>query len=263
MRLAVGLLLAGLCALAAGGATQARPAGGRGTVTIAAASDLQVILPQLIARFEKTSGYRTIVSFGSSGNFFAQIQNGAPFDVFLSADVDYPRKLVESRHGDADSLYAYATGRLVLWARTDSGLDVGKGLATLRDPRVRRIAIANPNIAPYGRAAVAALQSEHLYDQIKPRLVQAENIAQTAQLVESGNVDVGLISHSLALGPALQRTGIFHEISTRLYPPIVQAAVLVSASKNREAGRALLEYLKSADARQLFEAGGFGPPPQR
>src|SRR5438094_10653271 len=121
-------------------------------LTIAAASDLQTVMPSIAERFEAKTGVTTRVSFGSSGNFFSQLQNGAPFDVFLSADLDYPQRLIDAGVALADTLYEYASGRLVLWARKDAGVDVRRGLSLLADPRVRRIAIANPEHAPYGRA---------------------------------------------------------------------------------------------------------------
>jgi molybdate transport system substrate-binding protein len=233
------------------------------TIAVAAASDLQTMLPSLLSAFEKATGIKATVSFGSSGNFFAQIQNGAPFDVFFSADADYPRRLVAAREADGDSLCEYATGRLVLWARTDSGLDVKEGLGLLRDARVRRIAIANPDLAPYGRAAVAALKKNNLYDAVKGKLVFGENISQTAQLAQSGNADVGLIAHALALGAAMRTSGSFTALPSGDYPPVVQAAVIVSASKHKEASRALLEYIKGAEAQKTFRAFGFAPPPRR
>ncbi|HTM05331.1 MAG TPA: molybdate ABC transporter substrate-binding protein, partial [Vicinamibacterales bacterium] len=235
---------------------------GRGrTVAVAAASDLQTVLPALAADFEKATGITAVVTFGSSGSFFAQIQNGAPFDVFMSADVDYPRRLAEAGQADKRTLYRYATGELVVWVRKDSGLDVLRGLALVRDPRVRHIAIANPMLAPYGRAAVAALQSEHLYDAVRDRLVRGDNISQTAQLVQSGNAEVGLLSHSTALGPSMQASGTLATVPSGMYPSIVQAAVMVSASAHRDAAQAFLQYLKSAAARKTLAAFGFGPPP--
>ena len=134
------------------------------SLTVAAASDLQSALPAIVAQFEKDTGQQVRLTFGSSGNFFAQIENGAPFDIFLSADIDYPRRLEGSGQAERGSLYEYATGRLVLWTRHDSGIDVRRGLAVLTDVRVRRVAIANPEHAPYGRAAVAALRHERLYE---------------------------------------------------------------------------------------------------
>ena len=232
-------------------------------VAVAAASDLQAVLPVLIADFEKAHGIQTRVSFGSSGNFFAQIDNGAPFDVFFSADVDYPRRLIEAGRAEAGSLYEYATGRLVLWTRQDTGLDLQSGLALLRDPRVRRIAIANPEFAPYGRAAIAALRSQGVYDAVRGKLVFGENISQAAQLAESGNADVGLLAHSLAIGARLKDHGRFVDVPAEAYPPVIQAVVLVSSSPNRAAARALIDYIKSAPARATLAAFGFGPPPRR
>src|SRR5687768_931278 len=134
----------------------------RTPLTVAAASDLQAVMPELVSRFERESGIPVRVSFGSSGNFFAQIQNGAPFDLFFSADIDYTTRLVAAGHADGATLTPYATGRLVLWTRKSTGIDVRRGVAILKDSRVRRIAIANPEHAPYGRAAVAALRAARL-----------------------------------------------------------------------------------------------------
>lgn len=235
--------------------TAAQP-GAEQTLRVAAASDLQAALPEIVKGFERESHATVTVSFGSSGNFFAQIQNGAPYDVYLSADIDYPRQLIASNLADASSFYRYATGRLVLWARKDSGIDVSRGLAALRDVQVKRIAIANAKLAPYGRAAEAALRRENLYDVIRGKLVIGDNISQTAQLVDSGNADVGIIALSLALGPALRASGQYFEIPESAHPPIEQAAVIISASKNKELARALLAYLKRPEvARRLNEFG--------
>src|SRR5579859_3444473 len=153
-------LLAGLCLASTLLPAQEQP------LRVAAAADLQFVLPQIAAGFEKASGKKVELIFGSSGNFFAQIQNGAPFDVFLSADIDYPRRLEGSGQAERGSLYEYATGRLVLWTRSDTGIDVRRGLTVLTDARVRHVAIANPEHAPYGRAAVAALRHEGLYERV-------------------------------------------------------------------------------------------------
>jgi molybdate transport system substrate-binding protein len=256
-----GIVIAAMVVMAAPAGPAAQDVGSR-TVAVAAASDLQTVLPALLSGFEKATTIKATVSFGSSGNFFAQIQNGAPFDVFFSADVDYPRRLAAAGQAERDSLYEYATGQLVLWTRSDSGLDVRKGLAMLRDPRVRRIAVANPDLAPYGRAAVAALKTAGVYDQVKDKLVFGENISQTAQMAQSGNADVGLLAHSLAVGTVLKASGAFIDIPSTSYPPVVQAAVLVSTSRNKEAGRALLQYIRTAEARQTFATFGFGAPPR-
>jgi molybdate transport system substrate-binding protein len=225
-------------------------------LTVAAASDLRAALPEILEGFERDAKTTVTVSFGSSGNFFAQIQNGAPYDVFLSADIDYPRQLVASKHADASSLYRYATGRIVLWTRKDSGIDVERGLPVVKDSAVKRIAIANPKFAPYGRAAEAALRRENLYDSVRAKLVVGDNISQTAQLADSGNADIGIIALSLALGPALRASGRFFEIPESAHPPIEQAAVIVASSKNKELAGELLAYLKRPQiARRLHEFG--------
>lgn len=230
------------------------------TLTIAAASDLRAALPELVSRFERETGARVIVSFGSSGNFFAQIQNGAPYDVFLSADLDYAGPLVARGQADASSLYEYARGRIVLWTRKDSGIDAGKGLRGLTDPRVTRIAIANPKHAPYGRAAEAALRHEMVYDAVRGKLVLGESVAQAAQLAESGNAGVGIIALSLAVAPALRSRGTYFEIPTAAHPPIQQAAVIISASKHKALANEFLAFLKRDDVRQQLHRLGFTAP---
>jgi molybdate transport system substrate-binding protein len=254
------LLLSGLLTIAIAASVVDRSVTAqRAPLSVAAASDLQGVMPPLVSQFERDTDVAARVSFGSSGNFFAQIQNGAPFDVFFSADVDYPKRLIASGHADADSLYEYATGHLVMWTRADSGIDVKRGLAIVTDDRVRRIAIANPQYAPYGRAAVAALQHEQLYDKVKDKLVLGENLSQTAQFAQTGNAQVGIISLSLALGPAL-KGGKYAEIPTTLHRAIQQAAVVVSGSKNKAAARQMLDYLRRPAAAKLLQRFGFATP---
>ena len=228
-------------------------------LTIAAASDLQFVLPDLAKQFERTAGARVAVSYGSSGNFFAQIQNGAPFDVFLSADTDYPRQLVDAGLADASTLQLYATGHLVVWARRSSKFDLSRGLAALTDRQIRHVAIANPKYAPYGRAAVAALRSARVYDAVQPKLVMGETLAQAAQLVESGNADVGLLSRSLVLGPTLQAEGTYADV-VATYPPIEQAAVVVKSSRQPALARSFIEFLRHADTGKQLERFGFALP---
>jgi molybdate transport system substrate-binding protein len=232
---------------------------GPGTLTIAAASDLQTVFPQLVAGFERETGLKATVAFGSSGNFFAQIQNGAPFDLFFSADIDYPRQLGQSGHADADTLYEYATGRIVLWTRKDSGIDLTTGLRVLETPRVRRIAIANPTVAPYGRAAVAALRGAKLWDGLQAKIVQGENIAQTAQLAYSGNADVAILAHSLALGPALSASGRYVAVPASAHPPLQQAAIVVRASRHKEAARRFLAFVRGPQSQAILRRFGFAP----
>ncbi len=229
-------------------------------LTIAAASDLQTVLPDIVRDFERSASAGVAVSYGSSGSFFAQIQNGAPFDVFLSADVDYPKRLAAVGVADSSTMRVYATGHLVLWARRDSKLDLSAGLAGLADARVRHIAVANPKYAPYGRAAVAALRLAGVYDTLQPKLVTGESIAQAAQLVESGNADVGVLSRSLVLGSTLKSEGTYVDIPASFHPPIEQAAIVVKSSREPPLARAFVAFLSRDDARRHLERFGFALP---
>lgn len=253
-RLLRGVLVAA-CALA----VTAEPASAQ--LSLAAASDLQTVLPGIAARYQRAGGQGLRISYGSSGQFVSQIQNGAPFDVFLSADEAFVRRLVASGHADASSVTLYAEGRLALWARTDRGLDLTKGLAVLASPAVRRIAIANPEHAPYGRAAVDALRRASLYDQVRPRLVLGENVSQAAQFAQTGNADVGIMALSLTRAPAMRSTGAAVELPQEMFAPITQTGVVVSASRQREAARHFLRFLTQPDIAQLLRDAGFGVRP--
>jgi molybdate transport system substrate-binding protein len=235
----------------------AAPAHSADTLTIAAASDLQFALKDLAARYERETGTHLQITFGSSGNFLAQIKNGAPFDLFFSADVDYPKKLAAAGQADPATLYEYATGKLVLWTRTDSRLDLKQGLRVVLDPRVRKIAIANPDHAPYGRAAVAALQHDNLYENVRAKLVLGENISQAAQFADSGNADLGIIALSLALAPTMKASGTYVEITADTYPPLRQACVILKNSPHIPAARAFLAYLKKPEAIDFLKSYGF------
>ncbi len=230
------------------------------TIRIAAASDLQFVFPELAAQYEKQSGAKLAISYGSSGNFLAQIQNGAPFDLFFSADVSYPDRLVAAQLADPNSLQVYAIGRLALWFPPDSPLDPDIGLKSLLDPRIQKIAIANPDLAPYGRAAVMALKHAGIYDQLNPKLVYGENISQAAQFVQSGSAQAGLIALSIALSPTM-KSGKHWEIPATQYPPVEQAVVLLADSPNKAMAEAFLAYLKTPEARANFERYGFFLPP--
>jgi molybdate transport system substrate-binding protein len=229
-------------------------------LAIAAASDLQTAFPAVVAQFEKNTGHHVEVTFGSSGNFVAQIQNGAPFDLFFSADIDYAKRLESDGLTEPGSLYEYAIGKIVLWTRKDSGIDVTRGLTVLGEARVRKIAIANPQHAPYGRAAVAALKHEGLYDTVQPKIVLGENISQTAQFVQSGNADVGIIALSLAMAPKAQEIGSYAEILAGSYPPIAQAAVIVNASTHKALARDFLAFMKRPETVRLMQSFGFSVP---
>ena len=177
-------------------------------ITIAAASDLSFAFREIVAEYEKTTANHVRLTLGSSGNFYAQIQNGAPFDLYFSADIAYPRKLEEAGLTVPGSLYQYAVGRIVMWTGNESRIDVTQGFEALRDPTVKKIAIANPKHAPYGRAAVAAMEYFKVYDQVKDKLILGENISQAAQFIESGACDIGIIALSLAVAPAVKSKGM-------------------------------------------------------
>jgi molybdate transport system substrate-binding protein len=235
------------------------PAGAQAPdVRVAAASDLQAALPGVIERFQKETGLRVQPTFGSSGNFFAQLQNGAPFDVFLSADIEYPRRLQAAGFGEG--VVSYGTGRLVLWTRRDSGIDVKRGLQSVLDPRVKRIAIANPQYAPYGRAALAALQAQRLHEKVRDRLVFGENIAQTAQFAQSGNADVGIIALALAVGPSLKASGTYIEVPASLHPPIEQGAIVLKSARDAAAARRFIAFLGRRDTVEYLKQAGFEAP---
>jgi molybdate transport system substrate-binding protein len=229
------------------------------TLRIAAAADLQYALPDLAVQYEKQTGVKLAITYGSSGNFFAQIQNGAPFDLFFSADLDYPKKLIQAGFAGSDSLQIYAAGRLTLWFPPDSPFDANAGLRTLLDPRIQKIAIANPEHAPYGRAAVAVLQNASLYDQLKSKLVYGENISQAAQFVQSGSAQAGLVALSLALSPAM-KNGKRWDIPPGRYPSIEQAVVVLKSSPDKQAAVSFLTFLKSSQARDILARYGFQVP---
>lgn len=233
------LLLAGLLAACAGGRPQP-------SLAIAAASDLNFALDEMAAHYPG----KLRVSYGSSGNFFTQISNGAPFDLFLSADIDYARRLAP-RPG---SIFTYGIGRLVVWVPAASALDPA---TALRSDAVRHLAIANPDHAPYGRAAEGALRHMGLWDAVQPKLVLGENIVQTFQFVDSGAADAGIVALSLALAPAARGRGRYWEIPLDAYPRMEQGGVIL---KDSPAARAFRDYLLSAPGRRILKKYGFALP---
>ena len=227
---------------------------------VAAAADLQFVFQEVSARFQKETGHTVELTFGSSGNFFSQIQNGAPFDVFFSADVDYPAKLEAAGLVEPGTLSHYATGQIALWARKGSPIDIDQGLRTLTDASVRKISIANPEHAPYGRAAVAALRHEKLYERVRDRLVLGENIAQAAQFVQSGNADIGILALSLVLAPPLKSQGTYYKIPASFYPAIDQAVVILKSSKQKDTARQFLRFLKQQEIADFMRSNGLTVP---
>ena len=209
---------------------------------VAAASDLQTVLPVLAADYEKATGIKLVMSFGSSGNLATQILNGAPIDLFLGADFVFPEKVVAAGLADSKAPVQYARGTLVLWARKDSPLQPIT-LDSLVDKRATSVAIANDLHAPYGRAAVMALQRMKMYDTVKPHLVVAENISQAAQFVESGNAQRGLISLTAASSEHFNAAGTFVRVPTSSYAPIMQCAVVMAKSDRKADAHAFLDWL--------------------
>ena len=228
-------------------------------VTVAAASDLRQALPELAARFERRTGVRVLLTFGSSGKLATQIENGAPFDAYFSANAAYPRRLEARALTVPGSRGPYAVGRLVLWS--GAGIAVERGMAALADPRVKRIAIANPAHAPYGQAAVEALRRAGVYDQVKSRLVYGENISQTAQFAASGSAQVGFLAMSLVTTPAL-KGGAAWPVPEAWHAPLVQEAVVVRGPGARAAGE-FLAYVRGPEGRQVLKSYGFLEPATR
>ena len=229
-------------------------------IKVAAAADLTYAFKDVAARFEKETGNKVSLIIGSSGNFYSQIQNGAPYDLFFSADIQYPKKLEAAGLAEKGSLYRYAVGKIVLWVPNASKLDVNKGLAVLQDPSVRKIAIANPAHAPYGVAAVAALKNEKLFDKVSGKFVLGENISQAAQFVQSGNADAGILALSLAVAPAMKEAGRYFEIPSSEYPTIEQAAIVLQSSKHKGTARQFIDFLKQPETVKLMESYGFAVP---
>jgi len=230
-------------------------------LVVAAAADLSTVLKEVADNYEKKTGTTVKLSFGASGALTQQIQNGAPFDLFFSADMDYPRQLISAGQADGPSPYEYAVGKLVMWVPADSPLDVEhKGIEVLLDPLVKKIAIANPQHAPYGRAAVAALTHYALYDQVSSRLVLGENVSQAAQFAESGNAQVGFVALAHAIAPSMQGKGKYWEVPSDAYPPLAQGVVVISHSAHKKEAVEFLQYIKTKEVSELLRKYGFTLP---
>jgi len=229
-------------------------------ILVAAASDLNFAMKDIISEFERQTGHHVKLSLGSSGNYYSQIQNGAPFDLYFSADIAYPKKLEEAGLTVPGSIYRYAVGRIVLWTGLTSGLDVANGMEVLHDSSIRKVAIANPKHAPYGRAAVAAMQHFKLYEQVKDRLVLGENISQAAQFIESGACEIGIIALSLALAPAMKAKGTYWEIPAEAHPSLEQGSVILKSSKQRELAEQFMDFMKGTRGQEILARYGFKVP---
>ena len=224
-------------------------------LTIAAASDLAYCIDDIVAAYRaQAPGVTVKVSLGASGTLFAQVKNGAPFDVFMSADMAYPARLAQEGAADKATLAPYARGHLALWT-TDPKLDPAAGIRIVMASGVKRVAIANPDVAPYGKAARDALVAAGLWGSVAPRLVMGENVAQAAQFVQTGNAQVGLVPLSLLLSPRLVGVG-----RHAVLPATTEQGAVVTrrGSANPEAAR-FASFLRSARARAVFARHGFAP----
>lgn len=233
-------------------------------VVVAAASDMSAAAKEIVAEFEKRTGHTVKLTPGSSGNFYMQILNGAPFDVFLSADVAYVRDLEKAGLTEPGSSFVYGIGHIVLWVPRSSPLDVQTlGMKALLQPQARRIAIANPDHAPYGRAAVSAMEKAGIYNSVKGKIVLGENISQTAQFVQSGAADIGIVALSLAMTDAMKSQGKYFEIPLDSYPRMDQGAVMLKQADragHKAAAREFLETLRGAQGREILRRYGFAFP---
>ena len=259
------LTLSGLSGCTTGEAspsTALAPIPARHVVSIAAASDLKFALDDLAKRFEQAEpDVELRITHGSSGNFFAQIRNHAPFDVYLSADREYPERLIKEGLAMEETLVLYGIGHLVIWVPNDSPLDPSLvGMEALVDAAAHKVAIANPAHAPYGRAAVAALQHAGIYDRVRDRLVLGENVTQAAQYVASGAADAGIIALSLASAPIMRDKGRYWQVPPDSYPRLDQAGVILSSTKDLVAARKFTSYLSGEHGRQILQSYGFALP---
>jgi molybdate transport system substrate-binding protein len=226
-------------------------------LAIAAASALNFAMKEMTAKFEAASGAKVNVSVGSSGNLYSQIRNDAPFDLFFSSDMGYPKKLEEAGLTAPGTLYRYAVGRLVLWVPNDSRLDVERGLELLRNSGIQKVSIPNPKHAPYGRAAVSAMNYFQVYDAVKDKLAIAENTSQAAKFVESGAADIGIIALSVALSPDMKSAGHYWEVPPEAHPMIEKGAVILKRSTNQKLAQQFIEFMKANEGQEIMRRYGF------
>ncbi|MDT7041470.1 molybdate ABC transporter substrate-binding protein [Candidatus Nitronereus thalassa] len=228
-----------------------------GEVRIAVAANFRSTLNEIVRHFEEDSGHKTLVSSGSSGKLYVQIKNGAPFDVFLSADAQRPAVLEDEGFAVPHSRFTYAVGRLTLWS-ANPDLIKGDGKAVLAKGGFNRLAIANPKTAPYGLAAKTTLQAMGLWNQLKGRLVQGENIGQVFQFVYSSNAQLGFVALAQVLDPKINGMGSRWDVPESFHDALGQQAVLLTRGKSNIAAIEFVHYLKSPKAQALIEQLGYG-----
>jgi molybdate transport system substrate-binding protein len=209
---------------------------------------------EVAMEFENATGHNLKVSAGSSGAFYAQIKNGAPFDVFLSAEGERPKLLEEEGLGVTGTRFTYAIGRLVLWSPDP---DLVKGEGTLHAGQFKHLAMANPKTAPYGVAAMQAMQALGLWEKLQSRIVMGENLGQTLGFIESGNAELGFVALSQAVDPKLKIKGSRWNVPLDLHEPIRQDVILLAKGKDNAAAKALLEFMRSSHAKTIIERYGY------
>ena len=233
-------------------------------IVVVAASDLNFAIKEIVAEFEKQSPHKVKLTLGSSGNFHSQIKNGAPFDVYFSADIQYPAELEKAGLTEPGTLFTYAIGRIVVWLPVKSPIDVDKLQSkAFFHPSVKKIAIANPEHAPYGRAAVAAFQHYGVYSQLKDKFVLGENISQTAQFIDTGAADIGVIALAIAVAPTVKARGKYWEIPLDAFPRMNQGAAILKAARdkgNLAAARQFYDWIKSPSSQAILKRYGFFLP---
>lgn len=229
---------------------------------VAAAADLKFAMDALILRYSETHpDVKVDVTYGSSGNFHGQIQNKAPFDLYFSADVKYPENLRDLGAALDDDVFTYAIGRIVVWVPAASLIDVRQmEIESLLAPSVKKVAVANPDHAPYGVAAVAAMQNLGVYERVKTQFVLGENIAQTAQFIDSGAADIGIIALALALAPQMSEKGNYWEIPTDTFPEMRQGGMILKDTKHPESAKSFRDFILAEEGRAVLKSFGFYLP---
>jgi molybdate transport system substrate-binding protein len=240
---------------------RAAPAAPQRSVAVAVAANMKPAFEEIAARFQAAHpGVKVKATYGASGNFFAQIANGAPLDLFLSADAEFPARVVEKGLADGKP-FTYAFGKLVVWVPKSSRIDLDRhGLAALTDPSVQKIAIASPELAPYGRAAKAALEKAGLYQTLKDRIVTGQNVSQAAQFVQSGNAQAGFIPLSLAKTPPLSEEGRAWLVPPSSHERIEQAGVVIKGAREAHLAHELAAFMTGAGAKDVLERYGYDLP---
>jgi molybdate transport system substrate-binding protein len=225
------------------------------TLTVSAASDLTYAFGEIGSQFEAATGHKVVYNFGSTGQLTQQIEQGAPVDVFAAANVSFIEDLARQGLILPDTKQMYARGRITLWTRADSPLQI-TSLADLTRPEVRRIAIANPDHAPYGVAARQAMQTAGIWEAVQPKLVLGDNVRQTLQYAETGNVDVAIVALSLSMPAAGGTSGRWTVIPQELHPPIDQALAVIKGTNHEAAARAFATFVNGPQGRQIMRTYG-------